>query len=86
VPCAAVNYRSDLYTDPQAAALNMVWQLNNRELGSYKASGNPIRFSKTPVLPGKGAPVLGEHSDQILKELGFSDAQIETLKVSGVVK
>jgi crotonobetainyl-CoA:carnitine CoA-transferase CaiB-like acyl-CoA transferase len=86
VPCAPVNYRADLYTDPQAAALGLIWDLNNRDLGKYKASGHPIRFSKTPVLPGKGAPVVGEHSDPLLREFGYSDAQIAAFKASGVVK
>ena len=58
VPCGPVNYRADLYTDPQAEALGLVWQLENRDIGTYKASGHPIRFSRTPVQPGKGAPSL----------------------------
>jgi len=86
VPCAPVNYRSDLYTDPQAAALGLVWDLNNRDLGRYKASGHPIRFSKTPVRPGKGAPVFGEHSDALLREFGYSDSEITAFRASGVVK
>jgi crotonobetainyl-CoA:carnitine CoA-transferase CaiB-like acyl-CoA transferase len=86
VPCAPVNYRSDLYTDPQAAALGLVWDLENRDLGSYKASGNPIRFSKTPVRPGKGAPVVGEHSEALLREFGYSDIDIAAFKGSGIVK
>jgi crotonobetainyl-CoA:carnitine CoA-transferase CaiB-like acyl-CoA transferase len=86
VPCAPVNYRSDLYNDPQAAALNLIWELNNRDLGSYKASGNPIRFSKTPALPGKGAPSLGEHSEQVLKDFGYNDDDIAALRARGIVK
>jgi crotonobetainyl-CoA:carnitine CoA-transferase CaiB-like acyl-CoA transferase len=86
VPCAPVSYRSDLYTDPQAQALGLVWDLNNRDLGRYKASGHPIRFSKTPVRPGKGAPVVGEHSGPLLREFGYSDADIDVFKASGVVK
>jgi crotonobetainyl-CoA:carnitine CoA-transferase CaiB-like acyl-CoA transferase len=86
VPCAPVNYRSDLYSDPQAAALNLIWELENRDLGSYKASGHPIRFSKTPVLPRHGAPALGEHSDAVLREFGYSDPQIVAFRANGIVK
>jgi crotonobetainyl-CoA:carnitine CoA-transferase CaiB-like acyl-CoA transferase len=86
VPCAPVNYRSDLYSDPQAAALGLVWDLNNRDLGTYKASGHPIRFSRTPVRPGKGAPAFAEHSEPLLREFGYSEAEIATFKASGVVK
>jgi crotonobetainyl-CoA:carnitine CoA-transferase CaiB-like acyl-CoA transferase len=86
VPCAPVNYRSDLYTDPQAEALGLVWDLNNRELGNYKASGHPIRFSKTPVRPGKGAPNVGEHSEPLLREFGYTDAEIAAFRAAGIVK
>jgi formyl-CoA transferase len=86
VPCTRVNYRSDLYTDEQALALNLVWDLENRDLGKYKASGHPIRFSKTPAQPKHGAPSLGEHSEPVLEEFGYSAAEITALKQQGVVK
>jgi crotonobetainyl-CoA:carnitine CoA-transferase CaiB-like acyl-CoA transferase len=86
VPCGPVNYRSDLYDDPQAAALDLVWELNNRELGNYKASGNPIRFSKTPVHAGHGAPVFGEHTDRLMHEFGFDAAAVSLLREGGVIR
>lgn len=86
VPCGPVNYRADLYTDPQAEALGLVWELHNRDLGPYKASGHPIRFSKTPVRPGKGAPSLGEHTEALLVEAGYPADEVERLKASRVVR
>jgi crotonobetainyl-CoA:carnitine CoA-transferase CaiB-like acyl-CoA transferase len=86
VPCGPVNYRADLYTDPQAQALNLVWELQNRDMGSYKASGHPIRFHKTPVLPGRGAPSLGEHSDAVLLEAGYGPEDVARLKAGGVIR
>ena len=85
VPCGQVNYRADIYDDPQANALDMIWELENEELGSYRTSGNPIRFLKTPLKPGKGAPTLGQHSDAILKEFGYSNEQIAELRAQGAV-
>ena len=86
VPCGQVNYRSDLYTDPQAAALGLIWNLENRDLGNYKASGHPIRFSKTPVSPGRGAPTLGEDTDSLLRQFGYAYEEIVRLKAAGIVK
>jgi crotonobetainyl-CoA:carnitine CoA-transferase CaiB-like acyl-CoA transferase len=86
VPCGRVNYRSDLYTDPQAQALGLVWDLENRELGKYQATGHPVRFEATPVRPGVGAPALGEHTERILTEFGYLAADIATLKANGVIK
>ncbi len=86
VPCGPVHYRSDLYTDPQAQALGLVWELENRDLGPYKASGHPIRFQKTPVLPGKGAPSLGEHTVAVLQEFGFNADQVAQLKADRAIR
>ncbi|HEY0821003.1 MAG TPA: CaiB/BaiF CoA-transferase family protein [Rhizobacter sp.] len=86
VPCGPVNYRADLYTDPQAEALGMVWELHNRDLGSYKASGHPIRFSRTPVNPGRGAPSLGEHTEALLAEAGYPAQDVDRLKAARVVR
>lgn len=86
VPCGPVNYRADLYTDPQAQALNLIWEVENRDLGTYKAAGHPIRFSKTPAIPGRGAPALGEDTATVLRQFGYGDEQIARLKASGIVK
>ena len=86
VPCGPVNYRSDLYTDPQAQALNLVWELENRDLGKYRTSGHPIRFLKTPAVSGKGAPALGEDTAAVLREFGYADEAIARLKADGIVK
>lgn len=86
VPCGQVNYRANLYDDPQVEALDMMWELQNSELGPYKAPGHPIRYSKTPVTRGKGTPTLGENSDDLLLELGYTRDQLAELRASGIVK
>ena len=86
VPCGQVNYRPNLYDDPQVRALDMMWDLSNQELGRYKAPGHPIRFSKTPVRPGKGAPTRGEDSESLLAEVGYTADEISRLKGAGIVK
>ncbi len=86
VPCGQVNYRPNLYDDPQVRALDMMWELSNRELGAYKAPGHPIRYSKTPVQAGKGAPTKGEDSEALLAELGYAADEIARLKEAGIVK
>ncbi|MEX1031817.1 MAG: CaiB/BaiF CoA-transferase family protein [Cellvibrionaceae bacterium] len=85
VPCGQVNYRADLYDDPQAQALGMIWSLDNADLGHYKTTGNPIRFSATPIEPGIGAPTLGQHTAKLLAELGYSPEQIADLRDQGVI-
>jgi crotonobetainyl-CoA:carnitine CoA-transferase CaiB-like acyl-CoA transferase len=86
VPCERVNYRPNLYVDPQVQALDMMWRLDNAELGPYLAPGFPIRFSESPVRPGRGCPTLGEHSEALLREAGLLEEQIAPLMQAGVVR
>jgi crotonobetainyl-CoA:carnitine CoA-transferase CaiB-like acyl-CoA transferase len=86
VPCGQVNYRANLYDDPQVQALDMMWELQNTELGPYKSPGHPIRYSKTPVAAGKGTPTLGENSDELLLELGYTRDELAELRSAGIVK
>jgi crotonobetainyl-CoA:carnitine CoA-transferase CaiB-like acyl-CoA transferase len=56
------------------------------ELGRYMAPGHPIRFSATPVQPGKGTPKLGADNERLLAEAGYSAQDIAGLKDAGVVR
>ena len=86
IPCAPINYRAHLYTDPQVQALDMMWELENEELGAYKAPGHPIRFSKTPATKGKGTPTLGQDTDALLVEAGYDQAQIARIRSEGIAR
>lgn len=86
IPCGPVSYRPNLYDDPQVQALDMMWTLDNRDLGPYKTPGHPIRFSKSPAAASSGAPALGQHSDALLAEAGYTPEQIATLRQNGIVR
>lgn len=86
VPCGPVNYRAHLHTDPQARELNLIWELENRDLGNYRVTGHPIRFLKTPAVPRKGAPAMGEHTEALLREHGYSDEEIARLRETRVIR
>jgi crotonobetainyl-CoA:carnitine CoA-transferase CaiB-like acyl-CoA transferase len=86
IPCGPVSYRPNLYEDPQVEALDMMWKLENEELGAYRAPGHPIRFSRTPATKSTGTPTLGQHSQALLRELGYTDAEIATLQQEAIVK
>ncbi len=86
VPCGPVNYSVDLFDDPHAMDMNMIWDLENPVSGPYKMVGNPIKFTKTPIKPTKGAPVLGQDTTEILRILRYDDQQIEELRNQAVVK
>jgi len=86
IPSGPVNYGVDLYDDPHANHMNMIWDLENQVSGPYTMMGHPITFTKTPIKPTTGAPVLGEHTTEILESLGYDDRRIAELRDMKVVK
>lgn len=86
VPCGPVNYQTNLFYDKQAEAVNMIWNLENKEVGPYQMAGHPVRFLKTPATPTSGSPTLGENTIDVLKQFGFNVSEINALTESGAIK
>ncbi|MFB0562769.1 MAG: CaiB/BaiF CoA transferase family protein [Candidatus Lokiarchaeia archaeon] len=75
----------ETFNDPQVKAREMVIEFNNPEVGKLKQTGIPIKFSKTPGEIRMRAPHLGEHTEEILLKLGYSEEEIKQLKNEQVV-
>ena len=86
VPCGPIQTISEVFTDPQVLARNMVVEVEHPGLGPVTTVANPIKFSSTPVAYEKAPPQLGEDTDTVLSNmLGFSAAKISGLKERGVL-
>jgi crotonobetainyl-CoA:carnitine CoA-transferase CaiB-like acyl-CoA transferase len=85
IPVGPVNRIGDMLADPQVAAREMVVEVDHPRAGPTKALGLPIKFSETPGAITRPAPMLGEHTREILASLGYSDADIERLRQDGAV-
>ena len=68
--CTPVQTISDLINDPQVSANEYIIESNHKVLGPIKTTGIPIQFSKTPGQVRPEAPEFGEHTEQVLIELG----------------
>jgi crotonobetainyl-CoA:carnitine CoA-transferase CaiB-like acyl-CoA transferase len=85
VPVGPINKIGDVLGDPQVKARDMVVEVEHSRVGKTPAIGLPIKFSETPGNVRRGAPVLGEHTEQVLTALGYSASRIEELRKEGAV-
>jgi crotonobetainyl-CoA:carnitine CoA-transferase CaiB-like acyl-CoA transferase len=83
VPCGRINSIAAMAADPQALARDMVVELEHPRAGRTRALGLPIKLSRTPGKVSRPAPVLGQHTREVLAEFGFSASEIEALVASG---
>ena len=85
VPAGPINDLADVFSDPQVLHREMLLEMNHPTLGAIKQTGLPIKFSRTPGGLDRPPPLLGEHNGQILKDLGYSDAQIAEMAEKSVI-
>jgi len=83
VPASPVLSIGDMLKDPQVLAREMVVDVEHSRLGTTKALGSPVKFSATPTSIRQGAPLLGEHTREILSEFGYADSEIDALVAAG---
>ena len=79
VPCGPINDLADVFSDPQVKEREMLLQVNHPTAGEIKQTGIPIKFSSTPGAIDAPPPMLGQHSQDILLELGYSLEDIQAL-------
>ena len=86
VPCGAINNLSEVFADPQVAAREMVSTWQHPHQKDLKLVSSPLKLSLTPVRQDHVPPLLGQHTEVLLKEvLDYSDARINALKNQGIV-
>jgi crotonobetainyl-CoA:carnitine CoA-transferase CaiB-like acyl-CoA transferase len=86
IPCGPINDYAQVFADPQVLAREMVVDTAHPTLGRIKTLGSPIKMSATPPDVTRRAPLFGEHTDQILREAGYTDREIVALREADAVR
>jgi crotonobetainyl-CoA:carnitine CoA-transferase CaiB-like acyl-CoA transferase len=85
IPCGPVNDLAAVFSDPQVSERKMVDTIQHPTAGPIKQTGIPIKFSETPGQISLPPPLLGEHTEKILSDLGYSATQISRFRETNVI-
>lgn len=83
IPAARANPIEDVFKDPHLAAVGMFAQVEHPTEGRVTQVKPPVEYSATPSTIRRQAPRLGEHSEEILRECGLTEAEIANMKSCG---
>jgi crotonobetainyl-CoA:carnitine CoA-transferase CaiB-like acyl-CoA transferase len=86
IGCGPINTLKDVFADPHVQARNMVAEMQHASGQRVKVIANPVKLSATPPDYRTAPPVLGEHTESVLRGmLGMSEAEVAALRAKGVV-
>lgn len=85
IPCGPVNTLPDILSDEHFLERKGLIKMDHPTVGTFEMLSNPLHFSDTPPVYDRHPPLLGEHSDEILRELGFSTNDIRGMRTAGAV-
>jgi succinate--hydroxymethylglutarate CoA-transferase len=85
IPFGPVNNIQQTFQHPQVKNRNLVREIEHSTVGPIKVVGPPIQYSVSQPSIRMPPPTLGQHTQEILKELGYCDSEIQDLRVRGLV-
>ena len=85
VPCGPINDFDEVFRDPQVQARGMAMPVPHPLNDRLQLVASPMKLSATPVQLRRPPPLLGQHTEEVLAELGLDDAQVQALRAEGVV-
>ena len=81
IPCGPINSYAETFADPQVRARGMIVDVDHPTLGPLRTLGSPVKMSATPPVAGRRAPLLGEHTREVLQQAGCSESQIRAVLI-----
>ena len=85
MPCGPINDLADVFADPQVQERGMSVAVPHPHTDTLQLVASPMKLSATPVQLRRAPPLLGQHTDEVLDELGVDAAQRQRLRNRGVI-
>ena len=85
VPCGPINTVSEVVSNPQVLARNMISEVEHPNIPNLKFPSSPLKLTDSPATIRRVPPLLGQHNEEILGEAGYSPEKIADLKDRGVL-
>lgn len=85
VPCGPIYKMNEVFADPQVKHLGMASDVTSPKLGPIQVLRHAVEMSRTPARIAAATPERGEHSDEVLRDVGYGDAEIAALRAAKVV-
>jgi crotonobetainyl-CoA:carnitine CoA-transferase CaiB-like acyl-CoA transferase len=85
IPCGPIHKLDEALSHPQSLHREMVVEREHPVMGTVRLLGMPVKLSETPTGVWRTPPLMGQHTDEVLRELGVSDAELAHLREGGVI-
>src|SRR3954470_4439639 len=85
VPTGPIYKMDEVFADPQVQHLQAAAEVSHPRLGRFKILNQAVKLSRTPASLKTATPEIGQHTDEVLKELGYADKEIATLRTQGAI-
>ncbi|MCI0902570.1 MAG: CoA transferase [Chloroflexi bacterium] len=85
VPCGPINTVSEVVSNPQVLARNMIAEVDHPNVPNLKFPASPLKLTDSPATIRRVPPLLGQHNEEILAEAGYSPEKIADMKERGVI-